>query len=140
PRHLVWLAIPLVWVAGCGMDPTDSGASTSQDVRGVPACDADRAHEGQASSVIPDDSTYVITTFGTGAAGDSSGRMSCGEDTKNGSWYYAASRQRYGCGSRIRIEGNGNCVVAETDDYGPQKCLEEDAQMPILDVSPLVAM
>ena len=29
--------------------------------------------------------------------------MSCGEKTLNGSWYYAASRQRYGCGSHIRI-------------------------------------
>ena len=43
--------------------------------------------------------------------------MSCGEKTLHGSWYYAASRQRYGCGAHIQIEANGKCVVAEPDDY-----------------------
>ena len=65
--------------------------------------------------------------------------MSCGEYTKHGTWYYAASRQRYGCGSRIQIEANGKCVVAETDDYGPDECVEQAAGKPIIDASPLVS-
>ncbi len=65
--------------------------------------------------------------------------MSCGSNTDSGSWYYAASRQRYGCGSKIKIEANGKCVVAQTDDYGPDVCVETAAGQPIMDVSPLVA-
>ena len=65
--------------------------------------------------------------------------MSCGEKTLHGSWYYAASRQRYGCGAHIQIEANGKCVVAETDDYGPDVCVENAAGRPIIDASPLVS-
>ena len=91
---------------------------------------------GKASSSVPSDGVYVITTFG----GETESQpMSCGSHTKSGSWYYAASRQRYGCGSKIQIEANGKCVVAQTDDYGPDVCVENAAGMPIIDVSPLVA-
>lgn len=64
--------------------------------------------------------------------------MSCGTYTKHGSWYYAASRQRYGCGAHVKIEANGRCVVAKTDDYGPDVCVENAAGGAIIDVSPLV--
>lgn len=92
--------------------------------------------KGKASSQVPSDGVYVITTFG-GAT--ESQQMSCGSHTQNGSWYYAASRQRYGCGSKIKIEANGKCVVAQTDDYGPDVCVENAAGRAIIDVSPLVA-
>ena len=63
----------------------------------------------------------------------------CGSFTKHGTWYYAASRQRYGCGSHVRIEANGHCVVAQTDDYGPDVCVENAAGGAVIDASPLVA-
>jgi hypothetical protein len=90
---------------------------------------------GHADSAIPADDTYVITTFG--GPGDHQ-PMSCG-GRADGTWYYAASRQRYGCGARIAIRGNGRCVVAQTDDYGPDVCVERAVARPIMDVSPAVA-
>jgi hypothetical protein len=90
---------------------------------------------GQADSAIPADRTYVITTFG--GPGDQQ-PMSCG-GRADGTWYYAASRQRYGCGARVAIRGNGRCIVAQTDDYGPDVCVERAANRPIMDVSPAVA-
>src|SRR5262249_2454937 len=80
---------------------------------------------------------YYLTSFGFTSSDN--GIMSCGEYTQNGSWYYAASRQRFGCGSRIQIEANGKCVVAETDDYGPDVCVENAAGRAIIDASPLVS-
>jgi hypothetical protein len=65
--------------------------------------------------------------------------MSCGDKTLHGTWYYAASRQRFGCGSHIQISANGKCVVAQTDDYGPDVCVENAAGRPIIDASPLVS-
>jgi hypothetical protein len=91
---------------------------------------------GQASSTIPSDGVYVLTTFGGPGEGQT---MACGSSTQNGTWYYAASRQRYGCGSKIQLTANGNCVVAQTDDYGPDVCVENAAGLPIIDASPLVA-
>ena len=89
----------------------------------------------QASSAIPADHTYVMTTFG--GPGDQQS-MSCGGHA-DGTWYYAASRQRYGCGARVAIRGNGRCIVAQTDDYGPDVCVERAANRPIIDVSPAVS-
>lgn len=91
---------------------------------------------GTASSSIPANDEYYLTSFG--AKGES-GTMSCGESTRNGSWYYMASRQRFGCGAHVRLEANGRCVVAEADDYGPDVCVEHAAGRPIIDASPLVA-
>jgi hypothetical protein len=92
---------------------------------------------GKASSTIPASHEYTLTSFGNSPSDD--GEMSCGEYTKDGSWYYAASRQRYGCGSHVQVTANGKCVVVETDDYGPDVCVEAAAGMAILDASPLVA-
>jgi hypothetical protein len=105
-----------------------SGQSVGQ-IEGLVGC------HGQASAAIPADGQYVITTFGE--PGDEQ-PMSCGGQA-DGSWYYAASRQRYGCGSRIEIRANDRCVVAQTDDYGPDVCVENAAGEPIIDVSPKVA-
>ncbi len=90
---------------------------------------------GQASSSIPSDDTYVLTTFG--GPGDMQS-MSCGGKA-NGTGWYAASRQRYGCGSHLMVQANGKCVVLDAMDYGPDVCVETAAHSPILDVSPAAA-
>jgi hypothetical protein len=90
---------------------------------------------GQASSSIPSSGSFVLTTFG--GPGDHQS-MSCG-GFADGTGWYAASRQRYGCGAHIKIEANGKCVVVETDDYGPDVCVENAAGSPIIDASPRVS-
>jgi hypothetical protein len=104
------------------------GASITT-ARGITNC------RGQASSAIPADGRYVITTFG--GPGDHQ-PMSCG-GYANGTTWYAASRQRYGCGSHIKVMANGKCVVLKTDDYGPDVCVENAVGKPIIDVSPLAS-
>jgi hypothetical protein len=93
-----------------------------------------RGCNGKASSSVPDDGRYTITTFG--GPGDHQ-PMSCGGFADGTTWY-AASRQRYGCGTKLRIEANGKCVVVTALDYGPDVCVENAAGAPIIDVSPLV--
>lgn len=117
-------------LTGCGGE-IDGGISASKTEEGLSGC------KGQASSSIPSSGSYYLTSFGFTPSDD--GLMSCGEKTLHGSWYYAASRQRYGCGAHIQIEANGKCVVAETDDYGPDVCVENAAGRPIIDASPLVS-
>jgi hypothetical protein len=130
--HRCGAALPLVLllvVAGCAGE--EGGVSIASQHEELTGC------HGQASSKIPASGDYYLTTFGYSSSDD--GQMSCGQWTNGGSWYYAASRQRYGCGARVQIEANGNCVIAETDDYGPDVCVEEAAGVPVMDVSPLVA-
>ncbi|HJZ84284.1 MAG TPA: hypothetical protein VKN99_03895 [Polyangia bacterium] len=117
-------------MAGCGLGEIDEGQSITELPEGLTGC------RGHASSSIPSSGSYFLTSFGNGS---DSGIMSCGTNTNHGSWYYAASRQRYGCGSHIQIEANGKCVVAKTDDYGPDVCVENAAGGPIIDASPLVS-
>jgi hypothetical protein len=129
-RHLA--ALPLfVFVAHCSSTSSgpDESATSSSDSN-LKGCN------GKAASSIPDDGEYDLTSFG---GPTESGIMSCGDYTKDGTWYYAASRQRYGCGSHIQISANGKCVVAQTDDYGPDVCVENAAGKPIIDASPLVS-
>jgi hypothetical protein len=128
-RSVRLLPIALL-VAGCGGE-IDSGYSVSQTQEGLTGC------SGHAASTIPASGNYYLTSFGFSPSDD--GLMSCGQKTLHGSWYYAASRQRYGCGARIQIEANGKCVVAETDDYGPDVCVENAAGRAIIDASPLVS-
>jgi hypothetical protein len=64
--------------------------------------------------------------------------MSCG-GFADGTGWYAASRQRYGCGSKLKITANGKCVVVEALDYGPDVCVENAAGKPIIDASPKVS-
>ena len=132
-RNLVFAAVVL---AGCnaefgGFEDQDAteGASINAPTPLVSGC------HGQASSSIPSDGRYVMTTFGGGADTQS---MSCG-GRADGTWYYVASRQRYGCGAHVQIEANGLCVVAEADDYGPDVCVENAAHMPVIDSSPKVS-
>lgn len=105
------------------------GASVGITARGLKNC------KGKASSSIPADGRYIITTFG--GPGDHQA-MSCG-GYANGTTWYAASRQRYGCGAKLRIEANGKCAVVAALDYGPDVCVENAAGAPIIDVSPLVS-
>lgn len=101
----------------------------------APAEDGLVGCKGKASSSIPASGTYVLTTFG----GPSEPQpLACGGHSKGGTWYYAASKQRFGCGAHVRISANGKCVVARTDDYGPDVCVEKAAGMPVMDASPLV--
>jgi hypothetical protein len=94
-----------------------------------------RGCNGKASTSIPADGKYVITTFG--GPGDHQS-MSCGGFADGTTWY-AASRQRYGCGAKLKIEANGKCAVVTALDYGPDVCVENAARSPIIDVSPLVS-
>lgn len=120
-------------LAGCMVgedEATDAtaGASVSTIERGLTGC------RGVASSSIPASGQYIITTFG--GPGDHQ-PMSCG-GYADGTRWYAASRQRYGCGSKLAIRANGKCVVVEAEDYGPDVCVENAAGKPIMDVSPKV--
>ena len=108
-------------------EDSDSTAGTS-----IAVTDHLSGCHGQASSSVPSDGRYVMTTFGGGADDQP---MSCG-GYADGTGWYAASRQRYGCGSHLKVEANGACVVLEAQDYGPDVCVENAAHMPILDMSP----
>jgi len=106
-----------------------SGVSVVSIDRGLTGC------RGKASSSVPANGKYVITTFG--GPGDHQA-MSCG-GFADGTGWYAASRQRYGCGAKLQVTANGKCVVVEAQDYGPDVCVENAAGSPILDVSPKVS-
>jgi hypothetical protein len=105
-----------------------SGASVAI-ARGLQGC------HGNASTEVPSDGRFALTTFG--GSGDHQA-MSCG-GYANGTGWYAASRQRYGCGTKLRVEANGKCVVVQAQDYGPDVCVEHAAGLPILDASPRVS-
>ncbi len=86
-----------------------------------------------AVSTIPSDNGYYLTTF-TG------GTMSCGGQA-NGVDLYIADRQRFGCGTRVRVtnpQNNKSCVTF-VGDTGPNICVEEAAKKPVIDASPAVA-
>ena len=125
----------LVGLVGCGSSE-NIGMSVNELPAGLSEESLVGCH-GVASSTVPSSGDYYLTTFGDSAGDD--GPMSCGTNTMHGSWYYAASRQRYGCGAHIKITANGKCVIAKTDDYGPDVCVETAAKGPIIDASPLVA-
>lgn len=126
--------VPLLALTACTVGEDEAsegtpGSSVTSIPRGLSGC------HGKASSDIPSDGKYVITTFG--GPGDHQS-MSCG-GFADGTGWYAASRQRYGCGSKIKVEANGKCAVVATNDYGPDVCVERAAGMPVIDVSPRVS-
>lgn len=90
---------------------------------------------GTAGTSIPASGNFYLTSFG---GGSDTQPMSCG-GTANGTGWYAADRQRWGCGSHIQITANGKCVVVATMDYGPDTCVENAAGRPIVDASPAVS-
>jgi hypothetical protein len=123
----------LPFVVGCMVgedEATDGSSGASVGIaRGLKHC------TGKASTAIPNDGRYIITTFG--GPGDHQA-MSCGGFADGTTWY-AASRQRYGCGAKLQVEANGKCVVVAALDYGPDVCVENAAGAPIIDVSPKVS-
>jgi hypothetical protein len=130
-RHLKLL--PFLLAAAC----TSEVAGTSEDQdstagASIQVTDHLSGCQGHASSTIPSNGVYYMTTFGGGA---DTQPMACG-GTADGKGYYAASRQRYGCGAKLQVEANGKCVVLAAMDYGPDVCVESAAGGPILDMSP----
>lgn len=105
------------------------GASVSTYRNGPTGC------HGKADTSIPGNAKYYLTSFG--GPGDHQ-QMSCG-GYATGTGYYAASRQRYGCGAKLQIQANGKCVVVSALDYGPDVCVENAAGGPIIDASPTVS-
>lgn len=90
---------------------------------------------GNAGTSVPASNAYYLTSFG---GGSDTQPMSCG-GTANGTGWYAADRQRFGCGAHIQITANGKCVVVAAMDYGPDTCVENAAGRPIIDASPAVS-
>lgn len=92
---------------------------------------------GGGDAKIPDDHRYYITTFGGGA--DAQG-VACGGPRADGTWYYLADKDRFGCGTHVRITDpvSGRSAVAKAVDIGPAQWVERNAGGPIIDASPLV--
>src|SRR5690348_3150857 len=87
----VFACAPLL---GCGgADGTDDSGLSADSIDGK--ADGISNCHGHASSTISSGGSYFLTSFGF--SGSDNGTMSCGQKTNGGSWYYAASRQRYGC-------------------------------------------
>jgi hypothetical protein len=123
---VMFLAACTSQVTGHSEDSDSTAGASIQVTDHLSGCD------GVASSTIPSSGAYYMTTFGGGA---DTQPMSCG-GTADGVGWYAASRQRYGCGAKLQVEANGKCVVLTALDYGPDVCVEAAAGGPILDMSP----
>lgn len=129
--------------AGCTLvPPTPPAAWTPVDTGGPPGetMSACLARVGALTDDrLPEDQRYELTTFGGGA---DTQPVACGGPVADGSWYYAANRQRFSCGARVRLvsPARDRCVVVEVADVGPNACVEEAGGRPIWDVSPLAAM
>jgi len=88
---------------------------------------------------LPANQSYDLTTFG--GPGDEQPVACAGAADADGTWFYAANRQRFRCGQRVRLvdEARTACVIVEIADLGPNSCVEEAGEMPIWDVSPLAS-
>lgn len=105
-------------------------------------------------SQIPRDNRYYITMFGGGrdaqnsacswaSLGDRSiprSQTSPSQAWCDGTWWYIADTQRFGCGGKVRITNpeNGKSCVAIAADIGPNISVERSAGGPVIDASPLV--
>jgi hypothetical protein len=107
---------------------------------GLTICDGGQCFtcNGNMSTTQPSDGRYVMTTFG---GGSDTQPVACGGRDADGMWYYAADRQRFGCGTHLKVENpaNGACVILQVADAGPDICVEQAAGKPVLDVSPLAS-
>jgi hypothetical protein len=124
----LFVLVPFVLIGACSSGDHQVDPNSSDEA--LTGC------HGKAASTVPAGGSMILTTFGGPGEGQ---KMSCGQSTKNGTWYYSASRQRYGCGAHLKVEARGKCVVVEADDYGPDVCVETRAGKPILDASPMVS-
>ena len=120
-------ALP-AWVPADTGGPT--GETVSQCLSRVGSATDDR---------LPADQRYDLTTFG--GPGDAQSVACSGAADADGTWYYAANRQRFRCGQHVRLvdEARTACAVVEVADIGPNSCVEEAGEMPIWDVPPLAA-
>jgi hypothetical protein len=123
-------------VSACGTDGPQLGTREL----GLTICDGGSCYacNGNMSSTIPSDHLYVLTSFG---GGSDTQPVACGGRQADGMWWYAADRQRFGCGTHLKVENpqNGACVVLQVADAGPDICVEEAAAKPVLDATPMVA-
>ena len=124
--------LPFVLLAACTADVEVTEDTNATSGASVTYTSHLSGCHGKASTAIPSDGHYDLTSFG--GPGDEQ-KMSCGGQADGKGWY-AASRQRYGCGAKVMVQANGKCVVLATQDYGPDVCVENAAHAPILDVSP----
>ncbi|MEO6774322.1 MAG: hypothetical protein ABI467_15100 [Kofleriaceae bacterium] len=131
-RLLTTLTIPLIALAACTSDVEVTEDTNATSGASVTYTSHLSGCHGQASTTIPNSGAYDLTSFG--GPGDEQA-MSCGGRADGKGWY-AASRQRYGCGAKLMVQANGKCVVLAALDYGPDICVENAAHSPILDVSP----
>eukprot|EP00054_Salpingoeca_dolichothecata_P031598 m.264019 g.264019 ORF g.264019 m.264019 type:complete len:179 (-) comp27426_c0_seq1:95-631(-) len=83
---------------------------------------------------IPSNHEYYLTDF---CAGYPHSQTSCGEYCDQYK-YFTADRQRFGCNGYLDVCKSGRCLKAKVIDAGPNKYVEEDAGMPIIDASPAV--
>jgi hypothetical protein len=79
---------------------------------------------------IPSNNLYYLTSFDGSSC-------SCGPCYSHGN-YFAADRQRFGCGASLNVCRSGTCVKVAVTDYGPSCFVENDAGGPVLDASPYV--
>jgi hypothetical protein len=83
--------------------------------------------------------TYGLTSY------NDYGTPACGGKKVDGKWYYATGAYTFGCGSRLRLEANGKCVVVAVVDNGPADWVEKKAKNQcggtgyLIDASPLVS-
>lgn len=127
---------------GCTLETPEAPAPWVAVDTGGPAGESVAACLTRVGSLtddrLPEDQGYDVTTFG--GPGDEQ-PVACGGPDADGTWYYAANRQRFACGQRIRLvtpDGDA-CVIVEVADLGPNACVEEAGGQPIWDVSPLAA-
>jgi len=98
-----------------------------------------RLGRGVTDKRIPADQRYELTTFGN--PGDEQ-PVDCETELRaDGTWYYAANKQRFPCRSRVRLVDakRTRCVIVQVADTGPHVCVEEADGQPTWDVSPLAA-
>jgi hypothetical protein len=125
--------VALALLGACGGDaPNPNGVSATTvplTVGGYPCPQTGTI----AVSSIPSDNGYYLTTF-TG------GTMSCGGQA-NGVDLYIADRQRFGCGTHVRVTNpaNNKSCVTFVGDTGPNICVEEAAGKAVIDASPAIA-
>jgi MYXO-CTERM domain-containing protein len=117
----------------------------------VAACAAPPGTEAQGSTAAAVsvnsekvEGKFFLTTFGGPEDSGDNGQLACGGTSNPTSSnphqrYYAAAKQRFGCGTHIRVEANGKCIILETTDTGPAAWVEDKAGGPVLDATPLAA-
>jgi hypothetical protein len=88
---------------------------------------------------------YFLTTYGGPNDPVANGTPACGGKAIDGTWYYSTGAYTFGCGTKLKIEANGKCVIVKVVDNGPASWVESKAKQTcgglgyIIDSSPLVS-